>query len=276
MPTPGNKKGQSASAAASAAASATSLENALASLENVAELLSRNIGAYNHVNLSEINMSALNDQSRAFEESSQSSSSAAASATTNEKAFAKVAATLDETSRVIARVKAEAAAAADAALVAAVKAKLARDTGLGALIIGHLSEVPPIPMLQCAEIKAFLVFLWLDSRINLMAREQLHPYIFDGKKSPNCKTATEKDIAMYLVDIIGGAPKAGEPVRGILFRTDIFNKGTIPGLPFSSPEALNYFFIGRWVDFLKTPAAYKKKKGGSRKRRRRLNRTKKI
>jgi len=193
------------------------------------------------------------------------SSSAAAVRSPSPKAFAKVVETLDETSRVIARVKAE----ADAALAAAVKAQLAKDSKLGDEMISYLNKLPP--MVQCTQIKLFLSKLWSspESKIKERARTRLHPYL-TGAKAPSCTTATtEKDVAMYLIDIIGVAQKAGEPARGILFRTDIFRKETIPGLPLSASEALDRFFLEEWN-------AFRSSKGGSRKSRRRLNRTKKI
>ena len=201
------------------------------------------------------------------------SSSAAAVRSPSPKAFAKVAATLEETSKMIATVKKEAAAALaaaeDAALAAAVKAQLKSESKLGEEMISYLNKLPP--MMQCTQIKLFLGKLWSspESKIKERARTRLHTYIH-GVEAPRCDTSTtEKDVAMYLIKIIGVAKTAKEQARGILFRTGIFNQETIFGLPLSSSEALDQYFLREWN-------AFRSSKGGSRKRRRRLNRTKKI
>jgi len=215
---------------------------------------------------------ALKKSVKRLEDTSEAvvSSSAAAIRSPSPKAFAAVAAKLDAASKVIGEVKAKAAAAEDAAFVAAVKAQLAKDSTLGDSMITYLNALPP--MLQCTQIKLFLGQLWKSKKIDESARKSLHSYLL-GPKALTCRTTTtEKDVVKYLIDIIGVAQKVGEPARGILFRTDIFNTRTISGLPGSTSGALNNFFLEEWVQFKKTT-------GGSRKRRRlnrRFNRTKKI
>jgi hypothetical protein len=277
----GSKKASAAASESAFLATAASIHSALAKIPS----------AYNNINDAELNArftgSELDDISfvpagsasaavpaprlkksvTSLEHASAAvaSSSAAAVRSPSPKAFAKVVETLDETSRMIARVKAD----ADAALAAAVKTQLASDSKLGDEMISYLNTLPP--MVQCTQIKLFLSKLWSspESKIKERARAQLHPYLTGAKALPCTIATTEKDVAMYLIDIIGISRKAGEPARGILFRTDIFHKETIPGLPLSASEALDRFFLSEWNKF-------RSSKGGSRKRRRRLNRTKKI
>jgi hypothetical protein len=276
----GNKKGQSAAAAAAAAAKNAYFQQQLQQIETYKKQLgSRNMRAFNHRSAANINEDfakyrQLNDEvdinsvprgsaSAAVPPPSTSASSAAADA--EKAAIARAIGKINSSLTTVRAISAANAAAEDAALAAAVKAQLKSESKLGEEMISYLNKLPP--MVQCTQIKLFLGKLWSspESKIKERARTRLHTYIH-GVKAPRCDTSTtERNVAEYLINIIG----VSRTPKGILFRTDIFNQRTIFGLPVSSSEALDQYFLREWN-------AFRSSKGGSRKRRRRRNRTKKI